>query len=105
MNRYTPENIRNIALSGHGGTGKTSVAEAMMFSAGATNRLGSVDEGNTLSDYTDAEIARKNSISTSMLHCDWKGTKMNVLDAPGYADFIGDAKTAVWASDIAIAGS
>ncbi len=103
MNRYTPENIRNIALSGHGGTGKTSVAEAMMFSAGATNRLGSVDEGNTLSDYTDAEIARKNSISTSMLHCDWKGTKMNVLDAPGYADFIGDAKTAIWASDIALA--
>ena len=102
MNRYTPENIRNIALSGHGGTGKTSVAEAMMFSAGATNRLGSVDEGNTLSDYTDAEMERKISISTSMLHCDWKGTKINILDTPGYADFIGDAKAAIWASDIAL---
>ena len=76
MNKYTSENIRNIALSGHGGTGKTSVAEAMIFSAGATNRLGSVDEGNTVSDYTDAEIARKISISTSMLHCEWKGTKV-----------------------------
>ena len=102
MNKYTPENIRNIALSGHGGTGKTSVAEAMIFSTGATNRLGSVDEGNTVSDYTDAEIARKISISTSMLHCDWKGSKVNILDVPGYADFIGDAKTAVWASDIAL---
>ena len=102
MNKYTPEKIRNIALCGHGGTGKTSVAEAVMFSAGATNRLGSVDEGNTVSDYTDAEIARKISISTSLLHCDWKGAKVNVLDAPGYADFIGDAKAAIWASDIAI---
>ena len=102
MNKYTPEKIRNIALCGHGGTGKTSVAEAVMFSTGATNRLGSVDEGNTVSDYTDAEIARKISISTSLLHCDWKGAKVNVLDAPGYADFIGDAKAAIWASDIAI---
>lgn len=102
MGEYTPEKIRNIALCGHGGTGKTSVAEAVMFSAGATNRLGSVDEGNTVSDYTDAEIARKISISTSLLHCDWKGAKVNILDAPGYADFIGDAKAAIWASDIAI---
>ena len=102
MGEYTPEKIRNIALCGHGGTGKTSVAEAVMFSAGATNRLGSVDEGNTVSDYTDAEIARKISISTSMLHCDWKGAKMNILDAPGYADFIGDAKAAIWASDMVL---
>ncbi len=102
MNRYTPEKIRNIALSGHGGTGKTSVAEAMMFSVGAANRLGSVDEGNTVSDYTDAEIARKISISTSMLHCDWKDAKINILDTPGYADFIGDAKAAIWASDIVL---
>ena len=102
MGEYTPEKIRNIALSGHGGTGKTSVAEAMVFSAGATNRLGSVDEGNTVSDYTDAEIARKISISTSLLHCDWKGAKVNILDAPGYADFIGDAKAAIWASDVVL---
>ena len=102
MNKYAPEKIRNVVLSGHSGTGKTSLAEAILFSAGVTNRLGSVDEGNTASDYTEAEISRKISISTSMLHCDWNGTKVNILDAPGYADLIGDAKTSIWASDIAL---
>ena len=102
MNKYSPENIRNVALAGHSGTGKTSVAEAMLFCAKVINRLGSVDEGNTVSDYTEAEISRKISISTSMLHFDWKGTKVNLLDTPGYADFIGDAKTAIWAADIAL---
>jgi len=96
------ENIRNIALVGHSGTGKTSLAEAMLFTVAVTNRLGSVDEGNTISDYTEAEVSRKISISTSMLHCDWKNTKINILDTPGYADFIGDAKAAVWAVDSAV---
>ena len=102
MNAYALENIRNIALVGHSGTGKTSLAEAALFCARVINRLGSVDEGNTVSDYTPAEISRKISISTAMLHCDWKGTKINFLDAPGYADFIGDAKTVIWAADIAL---
>lgn len=102
MNKYASDKIRNLALVGHSGTGKTSFAEAALFSAGATSRLGSVDEGNTVSDFTEAEIARKISISTAMLHCEWKGSKVNLLDAPGYADFIGDAKTALWASDIAV---
>lgn len=102
MNKYAPEKIRNLALVGHSATGKTTLAESALFLAGVSNRLGSVDEGNTLSDFTEAEIARKISISTAMLHCDWHGTKVNLLDAPGYADFIGDAKTAIWASDIAV---
>ena len=102
MNIYAPEMIRNIALVGHSSTGKTSLAEAMLFSAGESTRLGTVDEGTTRSDYTEAEISRKISISTSMLHCAWNGTKINILDAPGYADFIGEAKAALWATDNAV---
>ena len=102
MNIFEPENIRNVALVGHSSTGKTSLAEAMLFSAGGSNRLGTIDDGTTKSDYTEAEVNRKISISTSMLHCTWKNTKINILDAPGYADFIGDAKAALWAADNAV---
>lgn len=102
MNIFEPENIRNVALVGHSSTGKTSLAEAMLFSAGGGNRLGTIDDGTTKSDYTEAEVNRKISISTSMLHCTWKNTKINILDAPGYADFIGDAKAALWAADNAV---
>ena len=97
MSSHSPDKIRNIALVGHSGTGKTSVAEGIVYSAGVTNRLGSVDDGTTVSDFTDAEKDRKISISTSLISCDWKGTKINAVDAPGYADFIGDAKAALWA--------
>jgi len=102
VNIFEPENIRNVALVGHSSTGKTSLAEAMLFSAGVSNRLGTIDDGTTKSDYTEAEVNRKISISTSMLHCTWKNTKINILDAPGYADFIGDAKAALWAADNAV---
>ena len=102
MNIETPDRIRNIALVGHSSTGKTSLAEALIFAAGGSNRLGTVDAGTTMSDFTEAEIARKISISMSMLHCGWKGNKINILDAPGYADFIGDAKAALWAADNAV---
>jgi elongation factor G len=102
MNIFDPENVRNVALVGHSSTGKTSLAEAMLFSAGGSNRLGTTDDGTTKSDYTEAEITRKISISTSMLHCTWKNTKINILDAPGYADFIGDTKAALWAADNAV---
>jgi elongation factor G len=102
VNKYVPSKIRNLALVGHSGTGKTTLAEAALFAAGVTSRLGRVEEGNTVSDFTEAEIERKFSISTALLHCDWHGVKINMLDAPGYADFIGDCKTAIWAADIAI---
>lgn len=102
MNIYAADSIRNVALTGHSSTGKTSLAEALLFSAGETNRLGTVDDGTTRSDYTEAEIDRKISISTSLLYCEWQSTKINILDAPGYADFIGDAKGALWATDSAV---
>ena len=101
MKEYTPDHIRNVALIGHGGAGKTSFAEAMLFSAGATNRLGKVSEGNTLSDYHPDEIERQISINTSLLNCEWKNTKINILDTPGYTDFTGEVKSALRVADTA----
>jgi elongation factor G len=101
MKDYTPDNIRNVALIGHGGAGKTSFAEAMLFSAGATNRLGKVEEGNTLSDYHPDEIERQISINTALLFCEWKNTKINILDTPGYSDFTGEVKSACRVADTA----
>jgi len=92
---YSMEKLRNVGLISHGGVGKTSLAEAMLFDAGETNRLGKVDDGTTLSDYHDDEIERKISISTSLLHCEWKHHKINILDTPGYSDFLGEVKGAM----------
>jgi elongation factor G len=102
MKEYTPDHIRNVSLIGHGGAGKTSFSEAMLFSAGSTTRLGRVEEGNTLSDYHPDEIERQISINTALLYCDWKGTKINVLDTPGYMDFTGEVKASLRVSDTAI---
>jgi elongation factor G len=87
---YLSVNIRNCAIIGHATVGKTTLSEAMLFTAGETNRLGKVDDGSTTSDYNADEIARKISISSSLLHCAWKNCKLNILDAPGYSDFIGE---------------
>jgi elongation factor G len=102
MKEYTPNHIRNVAFIGHGGAGKTSLAEAMLFSAGATTRLGNVEEGNTLSDYHPDEIERQISINTSLLVCEWKGNKINILDTPGYTDFTGEVKSALRVTDTAL---
>ena len=102
MNQYAMEQIRNVALVGHSHSGKTSLSEAILFSAGVTNRIGRVEDGTTKSDYTPDEIARKVSISATMLHCEWRGTKLNLLDTPGYADFTGEAKGALRAVDGAV---
>ena len=99
MNQHTMEQIRNIALVGHSHSGKTSLSEAILFSAGVTSRIGRVEDGTTKSDYTPDEIARKISISATMLHCEWKGTKLNIFDTPGYADFTGEVKGALRAVD------
>jgi len=90
VKEYKIEQMRNIGVISHGGAGKTSLTEAFLFTAGVTNRLGKVDEGNTVSDYTDEEIERKISIQTVLLHFEWKNHKINLLDLPGYTDFIGE---------------
>jgi len=84
------DQIRNVGVVGHGGVGKTSLVEAMLYDAGVTTRLGRVDDGTSLSDYTDDEIERKISIGASLLHLEWKNHKINLVDLPGYQDFIGE---------------
>ncbi len=95
MKQYQPENIRNVALLSHSGAGKTSLSEAILFSAGVINRLGKVDAGTTTSDYDQDEIKRKISISTTLLPYEWQDTKINLLDTPGYSDFAGEVAAAV----------
>ncbi len=102
MKEFTVNRIRNVGLVGHGGVGKTSLAEALLYGMGGTNRLGKVDTGSTISDYHPDEIERKISISTSLLHGEWKDCKINILDAPGYSDFIGDTKAALRVTDLAV---
>ncbi|HEX9253293.1 MAG TPA: GTP-binding protein, partial [Ignavibacteriaceae bacterium] len=102
MKEYAPESIRNIALIGHGSSGKTSLTEIMLFTAGETNRIGNVLEGNTVSDYTSNEIEKQISISTSLMHIEWNNKKVNILDTPGYSDFIGDVKSAMKVCDTAV---
>jgi elongation factor G len=102
MKEYATENIRNVALIGHGSTGKTSLAEAMLFAAKAVNRLGRVDDGTTASDFDPDEIRRNISVNLSILPCEWDNAKLNILDTPGYADFVGEVKCGVRAADAAL---
>jgi elongation factor G len=99
MNVYEPSNIRNVVLVGHSGAGKTTLTEAMLFTAAAITRMGKIEDGNTVSDHDQEEIRRGISVSLSLAPVEWKSTKVNVLDAPGYADFIGDVKGALRAAD------
>jgi elongation factor G len=84
--------IRNIGFAGHGGVGKTSLVEAILFACGAVNRLGKVDDGTTTTDFDPDEIKRKISLNTSVAYCDWKGHRLNLVDTPGYGDFVADAR-------------
>ena len=102
MHQYTPENIRNVVLLSHSGAGKTSLAEAMLYNAGAITRLGKVDQGNTTSDYDPDEVKRKISLYLSLLPCEWQGIKVNILDVPGYPDFVGEVKAGIRVADSAI---
>lgn len=99
MSSFATKNIRNVVLVGHGSAGKTSLTEAMLFDTGAVNRLGRVEDGSSVSDWDDEERRRKVSINTSVVPCEWKGVKINVLDTPGYADFAGDVVAAVAVAD------
>lgn len=99
MRVYESSEIRNVALAGHGHSGKTSLAAAMLYAAGVTNRLTRVDEGNTLTDFDDEEIGRKMTISTGIAALEWKKRKFNILDTPGFNMFIHDAKASMVAAD------
>lgn len=102
MKKYETNKIRNLALVGHSGSGKTSVTEAMVFNTGVTNRLGRVEDGNTISDFDKEEIAKKVSIGLSVIPVEWKDTKINLIDSPGYFDFEGEVMGALRASEAAL---
>ncbi len=102
MKEYGTEAIRNITFIGHQGSGKTSLSEVILFTANEINRIGSISEGNTISDYTPNEIEKQISIATSLMHVEWNNTKINLLDTPGYSDFAGDVKSALRVSDAAV---
>ncbi|MEE9179889.1 MAG: elongation factor G [Vicinamibacteria bacterium] len=102
MKTYETANVRNIAIVGHGGSGKTSLTSAMLFDSGAVNRMGKVEEGNTVTDFDADEIERQISFSTGLAHCEWNKTKINILDTPGYGNFINDARAALHVADTAL---
>ena len=102
MNVYTTEKIRNVVLLGHRGCGKTSLVEAMAYLAGQTTRMGTVADGSTISDFDKEEIKRQFSIHTSVVPIEWDNVKINILDTPGFFDFVGEVEEAVSAADAAI---
>jgi len=102
MKNYTHSNLRNIALVGHASSGKTMLGECMLACSGNINRLGSVTEGTTASDYHKAEQERQFSIHTSLLHAEWLESRFNIIDTPGYLDFIAESRAALKVSDLAV---
>lgn len=99
---YDTKNIRNVVLLGHSGSGKTTLSECMLFEAGAINRRGSVSEGNTVSDHTDIEQERGNSLFTTLMHASWKDSKINIFDTPGFDDFAGEIVASLKVADTAV---
>ena len=102
MKVYRTDEIRNVVLLGHGGSGKTSLVEAMLYVSGATNRMGKVSDASTVSDFDKEEQKRGLSISTSLIPIEWEKAKINILDTPGYFDFVGEVEEAVSAADAAV---
>jgi elongation factor G len=102
MKAFDSEKIRNIAVVGHGDTGKTTLVSAILYTSGAVNRLGRVEDGTTITDYDEDEIDRKITINTALAYSEWKGHKINLLDTPGYRAFILDAKSAMAAAETAL---
>jgi elongation factor G len=102
MNEYKADKIRNVVLVGHSSSGKTSLAEALLYATGAVTRLGKVDDNTSVSDFDPEEQRRKISINTSLIPCEWNGYKVNILDTPGYIDFVGEVKSALRVADCAI---
>ena len=102
MREYHSGDIRNVAVVGHGGSGKTTLVDALCFAAGTTKRRGTVRDGTALTDYVPEEVERKHSIAVGCAFAEWMDTKVNLLDAPGFADFQGDAIAALAAADGAL---
>ena len=102
MKVYDAQSLRNVALVGHSGAGKTQLLSALLFDAGAVNRLGRVDDGTTVTDYDEEEIARKHTLSASLAYVEWNRTKINFIDTPGMANFLSDARAALRVSDAAL---
>ncbi len=102
MKKYTSENIRNVALISHGGAGKTSLTEALLFTSGAINRLGKIESGNTITDFDPDEIKKQVTINVGLAPLEWEEVKINLLDTPGYFDFIGDVLGALRVADSAV---
>src|SRR4051812_34930381 len=102
MKVYEAPNIRNIAIVGHSGAGKTQLVSALLFDAGAVNRFGRVDDGTTVTDYDEEEIARKHTLSCSLAWIEWNKHKINLIDTPGMANFLSDARAALRVSDAAL---
>ena len=102
MKVYDAASIRNVALIGHSGAGKTQLVSALLFDAGAVNRLGRVDEGTTVTDYDEEEIARKHTLSASLAYAEWSKHKINLIDTPGMANFLSDARAALRVADAAL---
>ena len=99
MSVFDAPAIRNVALVGHSGAGKTQLASALLFTAGAVNRLGKVDEGTTVTDYDEEEIARKHTLGSSLAWLEWKKTKINLIDTPGIGNFLSDTRGALRVAD------
>ena len=102
MKVYDAASIRNVALIGHGGSGKTQLASAILFDAGMVNRFGKVDEGTTVTDYDEEEIARKHTLAASLAYAEWNKVKINLIDTPGFANFLSDARAALHVADAAL---
>src|SRR4026209_2763814 len=102
MKVYDAPTLRNVALVGHSGAGKTQLVSALLFDAGAVNRFGRVDEGTTVTDYDDEEIARKHTLASSLAYVEWNKTKINFIDTPGMANFLSDARAALRVADSAL---
>src|SRR5687768_18004460 len=102
MTSIDPAHVKNIVLLGHAGSGKTTLAECMIFEAGLTTRRGTVEEKNTVSDYYELEHERGNSVFSKLLHTQWRGYKINIIDTPGYDDFVGEVLSALRVADTGV---
>src|ERR671927_814392 len=102
MKVYDAASIRNIALVGHSGSGKTQLASAVLVDAGMINRFGKVDDGTTITDFDEEEIARKHTLSASLAYAEWNKVKINIIDTPGIGNFLSDARAALTVADAAM---